>query len=328
MKGVDISVFQEGINFDLLQQNGIEFIILRGGFTGYATGVNYNKDRCFENFYIECKLRKIPVGAYWYSCANTYEKGKNEALYFYDNCLKGKQFEYPIYIDVENKQHQLGNKRGVTDAIKGFCETLENLGYYVGIYGSDIATFKDMVYVDELNMYDKWVARYGSTPQFVTSYGIWQQINDFTIPGYNGVLDIDISYQNYPEIIKSKNLNGYNNSDNKVYDVETENIIYTVKSGDNLWNIANKYGVDYRFIAEYNNIINADLIYPGQTIMIPKDKIKKQEKDILYIVKQGDTLSSIASKYGTNWRKLAEYNSISNPNLIYPNQEIRIPHNG
>ena len=56
----------------------------------------------------------------------------------YENCLKGKQFEFPIYIDVEDTHHQVNNKRGVTDAIIGFCEYLENLGYYVGIYAFDL----------------------------------------------------------------------------------------------------------------------------------------------------------------------------------------------
>ena len=50
--------------------------------------------------------------------------------------------------------------------------------------------------------------------------------------------------------------------------------------------------------------------------------------DTIYIVKKGDTLSGIASKYGTTYQALAEYNGIANPNLIYPGQEIRIPNGG
>jgi LysM repeat protein len=44
-----------------------------------------------------------------------------------------------------------------------------------------------------------------------------------------------------------------------------------------------------------------------------------------YIVKKGDTLSAIASMYGTNWKKLAEFNGLENPNKLYVNQEIQIP---
>ena len=169
MKGLDISSYQNGINFDAIKNAGINFLILRAGFTGWGTGVNYNKDKSFEHFYNQSKSHNIPVGAYWYSCANTKEKGIAEAKYMYENCLKGNQFEFPIYIDVEDTHHQVGNKRGVTDAIIGFCEYLENLGYYVGIYASDISGFKDKMYLNELNAYDKWVAHYGNKPKYVTS---------------------------------------------------------------------------------------------------------------------------------------------------------------
>lgn len=88
MKGLDISSYQGGINFDAIKSAGVEFLILRAGFTGWGTGVSYNKDNCFENFYNQAKQCGIPVGAYWYSCANTKEKGIAEARYMYENCLK------------------------------------------------------------------------------------------------------------------------------------------------------------------------------------------------------------------------------------------------
>lgn len=212
MKGLDISSYQGGINFDAIKSAGVEFLILRAGFTGWGTGVSYNKDNCFENFYNQAKQCGIPVGAYWYSCANTKEKGIAEGRYMYENCLKGKQFEYPIYIDVEDTHHQVNNKRGVTDAIIGFCEYLENLGYYVGIYASDISGFQDKMYLNELNAYDKWVARYGSEPKYVKQYGMWQSTSSGRINGYNGNLDCDVAYKDYSSIIKNIGLNGFSKS--------------------------------------------------------------------------------------------------------------------
>ena len=270
MKGIDISSYQGGINFDAIKSVGVEFLIIRAGFTGWGTGVNYNKDSCFEDFYKQAKQHNIPVGAYWYSCANNYEKGVAEARFMYENCLKGKQFEYPIYIDVEDIHHQVNNKRGVTDAIIGFCEYLENLGYYVGIYASDISGFKDKMYINELDAYDKWVARYGNKPKYVKQYGMWQSTSSDRINGYNFNLDGDVAYKDYPSIIKNAKLNGF-----------TDNII-------------------------------------------GKDNIKNE---ITYIVKSGDTLSSIASKYNTTWQKIYNDNKNiigNNPNLIYPNQKLII----
>jgi peptidoglycan hydrolase-like protein with peptidoglycan-binding domain len=151
----------------------------------------------------------MPVGCYWYSCADNKQKGIDEATFMYNNCLKGKKFEYPIVMDVENEQWQYGKKRAVTNACKGFCETLENLGYYVSIYGSDIGTFKDKVYMNELQCYDKWVARWGSKPTYAIPYGMWQWTDGEKIAGYS--VDGDYAYKDYPKLMIEKKVNGYGN---------------------------------------------------------------------------------------------------------------------
>ena len=213
MVGIDISSYQKGINFDKLKEK-IEFIILRGGFTGYGNGVSLNKDKCFENFYSEAKKRNIPVGVYWYSCANTYEKGKKEAEFLYNNCLKGKQFEFPIYMDVEEKRWQQVGKSQMNQAIKGFCETLENLGYYVGIYAS---TYWFNTFIDTANLkqYDKWLANWSKNkPSFKYGrFGMWQNTNKKSVAGM--YVDGDVSYENYPSIMKSCGLNGYTRTSKK-----------------------------------------------------------------------------------------------------------------
>ena len=208
LKGVDISAYKKGISIQKLKDNGVKFVILRAGLTFYGgDGTNKAKDDCFESFYSECKRVGMPVGCYWYSCADNKQKGIDEATFMYNNCLKGKKFEYPVVMDVENQQWQYNKKRGVTDACKGFCETLENLGYYVSIYGSDIGTFRDKVYMNELQDYDKWVARWGSKPTYAIPYGMWQWTDSEKIAGYS--VDGDYAYKDYPSIMIEKKVNGY-----------------------------------------------------------------------------------------------------------------------
>ena len=97
---------------------------------------------------------------------------------------------------------------------------------------------------------------------------------------------------------------------------------YTVKSGDTLSGIASKYGTTYQELARINNIENPNLIYPGQVLKI---SCSEQTQAVqTYTVKSGDTLSVIASKYGTTYQELAKKNGIKNPNLIYPGQVIKI----
>lgn len=102
---------------------------------------------------------------------------------------------------------------------------------------------------------------------------------------------------------------------------ETSEIVYTVVSGDTLSEIASKYGTTYQKLAEYNGIKNPNIINVGQKIKIPGT----QPSYVTYTVKSGDTLSGIATRYGTTYQKLQAYNSIKNPNLIYPGQTIKIP---
>ena len=90
--GIDISYYQDGIDLSKAKSEGVKFAILRAGFTGYGDGLSKYKDTSFETFYNQCKSLNIPVGAYWFSCANSYEKGVNEAKFMYENCLKNKQF--------------------------------------------------------------------------------------------------------------------------------------------------------------------------------------------------------------------------------------------
>ena len=206
LKGIDISTWQEGFKIINAINKGYSYAILRAGFTGTKDGINKNKDDQFENFYKQAKDLKFPVGAYWYSCANTYEKGKAEAEYMYNNCLKGKQFEYPIYIDVEEAQYQAGNYDGVTAAIKGFCETLEKLGYFVGIYAS-LSRFGN--WFDKNLPYTQWVACWSTyKPSTDLPYfDMWQNSSSNYI--YDCRVDTDFVYRDFPTIIKEWGLNGY-----------------------------------------------------------------------------------------------------------------------
>ena len=105
---------------------------------------------------------------------------------------------------------------------------------------------------------------------------------------------------------------------------------YTVKRGDTLSGIGSKYGVAWKDIAKLNNIAGPKyIIYTGQVLKIPVKGSSSSQPSAptykTYTVKSGDTLSGIASKFGTTYQKIAQLNGISNPNLIYPGQVLKIP---
>lgn len=95
---------------------------------------------------------------------------------------------------------------------------------------------------------------------------------------------------------------------------------YTVKYGDTLSSIAAKFNTTWQHLFNLNRdtIINPNVIMPGMVITVTGDD------DYYHTVRKGDTLSSIAKKHNTTWKKLAELNKLKNPNLIYPGQKLKV----
>jgi nucleoid-associated protein YgaU len=106
-------------------------------------------------------------------------------------------------------------------------------------------------------------------------------------------------------------------------EVETEYTIHKMQKGESLWRLSvSNYGTSrYAYLlAEYNNIKDVQRIQIDQEIRIPKV--------FSYEVKAGDTLSKISRRLLGDSRKykdLAEYNDISNPNLILKGSKLEIP---
>ncbi len=220
--GIDISYYQAAIDFDDVA-NECAYVIIRAGNTSIGDGTTLNIDTSFEDFYAKAKARNIPVGVYWYSCANTYQKGVNEATYMINNCLKGKTFEYPIFMDVEDNlgsTYFSSSVSATTQGIKGFCETLEKAGYYPGIYANN-NYFKNYIDCSAVSQWDFWIARYldndnPTEPAFPVSgysYTMWQYSADGYAPSANiggrTGLDANFCYVDYPTIIKLAGLNGF-----------------------------------------------------------------------------------------------------------------------
>lgn len=96
-------------------------------------------------------------------------------------------------------------------------------------------------------------------------------------------------------------------------------VIYTVKEGDSLYTIARRFGIPVEELARFNGIRNADRIMVGQRIRIPVGPTPDY-----YTVRSGDTLFTLANRFGTTVDNLVELNEIADPSLIYPGQRLRI----
>lgn len=203
-KGIDVSRWQGDINWLYVKDSGVEFAIIKAG----GSDAGFYKDATFECNYEDAKSVGIPIGSYYIvgKDCKSREDGVADAKRFIE-MLKGKTFEYPVYIDLELTAPQ--DKVGVTDAVIGFCETMEAAGYYCGIYASDLSGFRDRLDLSRLSAFDKWVANYSSEPTYVKNYGMWQKSSTGKVGGINGNVDVNIAYIDYPEVIKAAGLNGF-----------------------------------------------------------------------------------------------------------------------
>lgn len=105
----------------------------------------------------------------------------------------------------------------------------------------------------------------------------------------------------------------------------TSTITYIVKYGDTLSAIAREYNTTVQSIAIENNILDPNLIYVGERLIIENVRYDRHETShSIYVVRYGDTLSQIAIRYNTTVQNLVNLNSIENPNLIYVGEKLRI----
>ena len=95
---------------------------------------------------------------------------------------------------------------------------------------------------------------------------------------------------------------------------------YTVQAGDSLSAIAARFGTTVAELVSLNNISNPNLIYVGQVLKIQLSGNSSRT----YTVQAGDTLSSIAARFGTTVANLVALNNISDPNLIYVGQVLYV----
>lgn len=100
-----------------------------------------------------------------------------------------------------------------------------------------------------------------------------------------------------------------------------EPITYTVRPGNTLYAIAQFFGSSVKCIAQANGLNPPYTIYPGQELVIP---IRSTASPRYYVVRPGDTLISIADRYGLELEDLLNLNRFEDPNIIYPGQIIRL----
>lgn len=325
LKGIDISHHQRGIDLGAID---VDFVICKA-----TEGNGYTDEMC-DTFYQKAKSLGKKLGVYHFARPDLGNTPEAEADWFVKETL-GYHKEAILVLDWES-----GDLTNVSWAKAWLDRVYEKTGVKPIIYMSasvmSSADWSSVVNAD----YGIWVANYGSNNgtaqesvfdryplKYWSFYALWQYTSKGKLNGYSG--NLDLNYFSGDESAWDKYAGGSPSSSSTssqpkpVEQPSTSETIYTVVSGDTLSGIASKYGTTYQKLAEYNGIADPNKIYPGQQIKIPGGS-NQGSSTTYYTVVSGDNLTKIANKYGTTVNQLVSWNNISNPNLIYPGQKLRV----
>lgn len=208
MKVIDVSKHNGTINWTEVKNDGIEGVIIRAGYGKSAS----QKDPTFETNYKGASAAGLHIGAYWYSYALNVTDAELEAKAFLE-CIKGKQFDLPVFFDIEDKTQVHLGKKVCTDIVNAFMDVVEAAGYFAGVYSFD-SFFGSNLEESVRKRYAVWVARVENVPpKCAPEWGIHQYSWKGKVRGIDGDVDMNNCIKNYPTVIKAAGLNGYSKAD-------------------------------------------------------------------------------------------------------------------
>lgn len=310
MNGIDISKWQSGIDLSAVKA---DFVIVKA-----TEGIGYVDKSCDAFFQKALSLGK-KLGFYHF--ARPTNDPIREAEFFYNNCRGYFGKGIPI-LDWES-----GNTSNVEWAKRWLDRVYQLSGVKPVIYMSESVVNANNWSAVAAADYGLWVAKYrdnspdynynmanaGSRPhvKWWKFYCMWQWTSTGRLNGYSGNLDCDVFYGNEStwDAYVGKSTSVAKPVTKTVDQLAGEVIAGQWGNGSDRKKRLTAAGYDYNAVQQMVN---------------RKMAAKKQTAHVYYVVKRGDTLSGIASKYGTTYQRLAQINGIADPNKIYPGQKIRV----
>ena len=209
MKILDVSKYQPNIDYAQVAKQ-VDGVILRCGVTGWGTANQCSTDDYFEKHYAGFKAVGLPVGAYYYSAADTIAKAQEEAEYC-KKLLAGKQFELPIYYDVECRERMDKlSKDQLTAQVIAWCDKMEQAGYFVGVYSYTSFINEKLDIAALAQRYTIWLADYRQNYDRTIPRDMHQYTSTAQIAGIAGGVDMSNLFRtNLMETIQETGLNGF-----------------------------------------------------------------------------------------------------------------------
>ncbi|WP_077391171.1 glycoside hydrolase family 25 protein [Mobilibacterium timonense] len=201
LNGIDVSYAQGDIDWKAVKKSGVDYVIIRAGYTGGNTGKR-NVDEYFASNIKEAEDAGLMTGIYWFSQATTTDEAKAEANELV-KLAKDYEVDLPLVMDYElldggrlSEAFSSGSltASGATDCALAFCQTVEKAGYDSMVYGNSsfLQSNLDPVTIGENT--HVWMAQYATSASYSYLYSMWQASNTEKVSGITRNVDRDFWY--------------------------------------------------------------------------------------------------------------------------------------
>ncbi len=191
--GIDVSYYQQKIDWQAVKEAGVEFVMVRLGCRKTVSGELAEDEMARQNL-AGARAAGLRVGAYFYSQAVTADEAREEAALALE-ILDGFELDMPLAYDWEQEERTADvDKRTLTDCTLAFCQTVEKAGYDPMIYFNSYQA-KELLLLEELTAYPWWLAMYDVTAEFPYRMDMWQYTCTGTVPGIEGQVDINLLFE-------------------------------------------------------------------------------------------------------------------------------------
>ena len=193
--GIDVSAYQSSVNWTAVKNSGVDFVIIRVGYTGWGTG-SINLDSKFTSHINGALAAGLDVGVYYYSQAITVAEARKEADFVAQKIAPYKSsIKYPVVFDTESTgaggRGDKLTKAARTQIAKAFCDRVKSYGYTPMIY-SNLSWLNNNLDMNLLLAYPVWVAQYYSVNQYSRPYKCWQYTSSGSVSGISGRVDLNV----------------------------------------------------------------------------------------------------------------------------------------
>lgn len=215
INGIDVSEHNGAIDFNKVKADGIDYVFIRVGYTGYTKSKHsLNFDKNYETYFANAQAAGLDVGVYWYSQALNEAEAIAEANKTLE-AIQGRGFNLPVVFDYEYAGTPDGrldsahlSKAQMTNNVLAYLNTISAAGYSACVYSnpSFIGSNYDLSRITA--SYPLWLAHYTTNTNFNGPFSFWQYSSDGRVNGISGRVDMNFYYYRGSKVLPDQYYTG------------------------------------------------------------------------------------------------------------------------